>query len=135
CVGPGAAAAPPLDSLAPGRAGFDPVAGGHVCTKDSSGFGAVAPSRWAISGGPSGRGPGPSGPQACPSKEPYDGRIPGALRAAHPLHMPQGTLPLSGRVRVLVVDDNEGFRGSLAALLGGEDLEVVGQASNGIEAI
>jgi len=49
--------------------------------------------------------------------------------------MPQGTLPLSGRVRVLVVDDNDGFRGSLAALLGGEDLEVVGQASNGIEAI
>ena len=49
--------------------------------------------------------------------------------------MPQGTLPLSGRVRVLVVDDNEGFRGSLAALLGGEDLEVVGEASNGIEAI
>jgi len=49
--------------------------------------------------------------------------------------MPQGTLPLSGRVRVLVVDDNDGFRGSLAALLGGEDLEVVGEASNGIEAI
>ena len=49
--------------------------------------------------------------------------------------MPQGTLPLSGRVRVLVVDDNDGFRGSLAALLGSEDLEVVGEAASGIEAI
>jgi signal transduction histidine kinase len=38
-------------------------------------------------------------------------------------------------VRVLVVDDNDGFRESLAALLDGEDLEVVGQARSGAEAI
>jgi DNA-binding NarL/FixJ family response regulator/anti-sigma regulatory factor (Ser/Thr protein kinase) len=49
--------------------------------------------------------------------------------------MSAGTLPLSERLRVLVVDDNEGFRGSLAALLGAEDLDVVGEASNGAEAI
>jgi signal transduction histidine kinase len=49
--------------------------------------------------------------------------------------MSAGTLPLSERLRVLVVDDNEGFRGSLAALLGSEDFEVVGEASNGAEAI
>lgn len=39
------------------------------------------------------------------------------------------------RVRVLVVDDNEGFRDSLAMLLDGEDLEVVGQAADGQRAI
>ena len=49
--------------------------------------------------------------------------------------MSADTLPLSGRVRVLVVDDNDGFRGSLTALLCGEDLEVVGEAANGAEAI
>jgi DNA-binding NarL/FixJ family response regulator len=49
--------------------------------------------------------------------------------------MSAGTLPLSERVRVLVVDDNDGFRGSLTALLCGEDLEVVGEATNGAEAI
>lgn len=47
------------------------------------------------------------------------------------------TLPpgIPTRVRVLVVDDNDGFRESLAALLNGEDLEVVGQTSSGLEAI
>jgi DNA-binding NarL/FixJ family response regulator len=35
------------------------------------------------------------------------------------------------KVRVLVVDDNEGFRDSLAMLLHSEDLEVVGQAGDG----
>jgi len=49
--------------------------------------------------------------------------------------MSADTLPLSERLRVLVVDDNDGFRGSLSALLCGEDLEVVGEAANGAEAI
>jgi signal transduction histidine kinase len=39
------------------------------------------------------------------------------------------------RVRVVVVDDNDGFRESLAVLLHGEDLDVVGQASTGAEAL
>jgi len=56
-------------------------------------------------------------------------------RAEDPVRLSAGTLPLSERLRVLVVDDNEGFRGSLAALLCGEDLEVVGEAANGAEAI
>ena len=43
--------------------------------------------------------------------------------------------PAQLAVRVLVVDDNDGFRESLAALLDGEDLQVVGQASSGAEAI
>jgi signal transduction histidine kinase len=45
------------------------------------------------------------------------------------------TIPTSQRVRVLVVDDNEGFRESLTILLDSEDLEVVGQASSGHEAL
>jgi signal transduction histidine kinase len=45
------------------------------------------------------------------------------------------TLPTSQRVRVLVVDDNEGFRESLAVLLDGGELEVIGQASSGDEAL
>src|SRR5262245_18293157 len=47
------------------------------------------------------------------------------------------TLPLGapGRIRVLVVDDNDGFRESLVFLLNGEDLEVIGQARSGREAI
>jgi signal transduction histidine kinase len=47
------------------------------------------------------------------------------------------TAPLgaSERIRVLVVDDNDGFRESLVFLLSGEDLEVVGQARTGPEAI
>ena len=47
------------------------------------------------------------------------------------------TLPVGapGRIRVLVVDDNDGFRESLAFLLSGEDLEVIGQARSGTEAI
>ena len=47
------------------------------------------------------------------------------------------TAPLGAadRIRVLVVDDNDGFRESLAFLLSGEDLEVIGQASSGAEAI
>jgi DNA-binding NarL/FixJ family response regulator/anti-sigma regulatory factor (Ser/Thr protein kinase) len=47
------------------------------------------------------------------------------------------TIPLSApeRIRVLVVDDNDGFRESLVFLLNGEDLEVIGQARTGVEAI
>jgi signal transduction histidine kinase len=39
------------------------------------------------------------------------------------------------RVRVVVVDDNDGFRESLAVLLHGEDLDVIGQAATGAEAL
>jgi signal transduction histidine kinase len=49
------------------------------------------------------------------------------------------TLPTSrhhvDRVRILVVDDNDGFRESLTTLLDGNDLEVVAQASSGAEAL
>ena len=38
-------------------------------------------------------------------------------------------------IRVLVVDDNEGFRDSLAMLLDGDGLEVVGQAADGETAL
>ncbi len=38
-------------------------------------------------------------------------------------------------MRVLVVDDNQGFRESLLALLATEDLEVVGEASSGRESL
>ena len=60
--------------------------------------------------------------------------------AAHPSSMtvgfpPLGPLEVSDVVRVLVVDDNDGFRSSLAALLDGGDIQVVGQAASGPEAI
>jgi signal transduction histidine kinase len=42
---------------------------------------------------------------------------------------------LLSRVRVLVVDDNSGFRESLLALLDAGDLEVVGEAASGLEAL
>lgn len=47
------------------------------------------------------------------------------------------TLPLGvpSRVRVLVVDDNDGFRESLASLVDGEGMEIIGQACSGPEAI
>jgi len=46
------------------------------------------------------------------------------------------TLPATmPRVRVLLVDDNEGFRESLAMLLDTEEMTVVGQAPNGLEAL
>jgi DNA-binding NarL/FixJ family response regulator len=42
---------------------------------------------------------------------------------------------LDTKLRVLVVDDNEGFRDSLTMLLDGEDLQVVGQAGDGAHAL
>jgi len=42
---------------------------------------------------------------------------------------------LASRVRVLVVDDNAGFRDSLMALLDTDDLLIVGQAASGRDAI
>jgi signal transduction histidine kinase len=47
------------------------------------------------------------------------------------------TLPLGvpARIRVLVVDDNDGFRESLASLLDAGDLDVVGQAASGRQAL
>jgi len=42
---------------------------------------------------------------------------------------------LASRVRVLVVDDNAGFRDSLLALLDTDDLLIVGQAASGRDAI
>ncbi|MEO8476617.1 MAG: response regulator [Actinomycetota bacterium] len=48
---------------------------------------------------------------------------------------PVGPSPRSSEVRVLVVDDNAGFRESLVTLLGTSDLLVVGQAGNGTEAL
>jgi signal transduction histidine kinase len=56
------------------------------------------------------------------------------LRTAAPVP-PRANPNVPTRVRVLVVDDNDGFRDSLAALLDGEDLEVVGQAGSGDEAL
>lgn len=50
--------------------------------------------------------------------------------------MAQRSAPiLASRVRVLVVDDNAGFRDSLLALLDTDDLLVVGQAASGRDAI
>jgi signal transduction histidine kinase len=43
--------------------------------------------------------------------------------------------PELARVRVLLVDDNDGFRESLAMLLDTEEMVVVGQAQNGAQAV
>ena len=43
--------------------------------------------------------------------------------------------PIVSRVRVLLVDDNDGFRESLATLLDTEEMTVVGQAPNGARAL
>ena len=50
-------------------------------------------------------------------------------------HATLPTSQTSARVRILVVDDNEGFRESLTVLLAGDDLEVIGQAGSGNEAL
>src|SRR5438093_5069098 len=49
-----------------------------------------------------------------------------------PAPLPLGVPP---RIRVLVVDDNDGFRESLASLLDAGGLDVVGQASSGRQAL
>ncbi len=46
-----------------------------------------------------------------------------------------GTSPRTSEVRVLVVDDNAGFRESLVSLLDTGELHVVGQAADGAEAL
>jgi signal transduction histidine kinase len=75
---------------------------------------------------------GPVGSAAQkPAVGPYR-RAAGRLKLAS---MTRATLPTSHRVRILVVDDNEGFRESLAVLLQDADLEIVGEASSGAEAL
>jgi len=49
--------------------------------------------------------------------------------------LPSASAPPHPRIRVLVVDDNDGFRESLAALLHGGGVEVVGTAGSGPEAL
>jgi signal transduction histidine kinase len=56
------------------------------------------------------------------------------VRTAAPSPGPTGAVG-HGRVRILVVDDNDGFRDALATLLDGDDLEVVGRAGSGEEAL
>ena len=53
--------------------------------------------------------------------------------AASELRSPQPFPP--ARVRVMVVDDNDGFRDSLLALLDIDELEVIGEARTGAEAL
>ena len=75
-------------------------------------------------------------PTPLSPQEPDIGRIalPGIRADASQV---SATPPLGApeRIRVLVVDDNDGFRESLVFLLSGEDLEVIGQACSGTEAI
>ncbi len=89
----------------------------------------------ALEGG--GTGPrGLSGPPPCPPPEPDNGWIAsGGPDADAPQVSATAPLGASERIRVLVVDDNDGFRESLVFLLSGEDLEVIGQARTGPEAI
>src|SRR3954447_16104471 len=49
-----------------------------------------------------------------------------------PAPLPLGVPP---RIRVLVVDDNDGFRESLASLLDAGDFDVVGEAASGRQAL
>ncbi len=79
---------------------------------------------------------GPSGPHPHPPGEPHIGWIARTCRTTDASEV-SATAPLGAadRIRVLVVDDNDGFRESLVFLLSGEDLEVIGQARSGPEAI
>src|SRR6478736_4909144 len=79
---------------------------------------------------------GLSSPRPCPPPEPGIGWIaPGGPGADAPQVSATAPLGASERIRVLVVDDNDGFRESLVFLLSGEDLEVIGQARTGPEAV
>src|SRR5262245_13523413 len=79
---------------------------------------------------------GLSDPRPCPPPEPGIGWIaPGGRGADAPQVSATAPLGASERIRVLVVDDNDGFRESLVFLLSGEDLEVIGQARTGPEAV
>jgi signal transduction histidine kinase len=72
----------------------------------------------------------------CPPSEPHIGWITAGCSCTDASGV-SATAPLGAvqPIRVLVVDDNDGFRESLAFLLAGEDLEVIGQACSGAEAI
>src|SRR4029078_6052609 len=109
--------------VAPHRSSGGP--GGHICTEHTSGHARI----WE--GGPCGL----SGPHPCPLPEPGIGWIAaGDPPADAPERSATAPLCTSARIRVLVVDDNDGFRESLVFLLSGEDLEVIGQARTGPEA-
>ena len=81
---------------------------------------------------------GASHPSSVPHGEPCVRRM-GAVGPIPTLPVCPCTSPRSARprrpVRVLVVDDNEGFRESLVMLLDTEELHVVGQGSDGEEAM
>jgi signal transduction histidine kinase len=103
--------------------------GGHISVEHTSG---PAGSSEARPAGPSGL----SGPHRCHPPEPGIGWIaPGERGADAPDVSATAPLGASERIRVLVVDDNDGFRESLVFLLSGEDLEVIGQARTGPEAV
>ena len=96
--------------------------GGQICTEDTS---RAAPNRGAEL--PQTEPCGSSGGHGRP-EEPGISRI--TLGPKHADACPvSATHPLGAaeRIRVLVVDDNDGFRESLVFLLSGEDLEVVGR--------
>ena len=70
---------------------------------------------------------GPSGRPIHPPGEPHIGWIAaGGSRTDASEVSATAPLGAADRIRVLVVDDNDGFRESLAFLLSGENLEVIG---------
>ena len=110
--------------VAPHRSSGGPR--GHIWIEHTSGRGRTG------EGSPCGL----CSPRPCPPYEPGIGWIAACERGADAPEV-SATAPLgaSERIRVLVVDDNDGFRESLVFLLSGEDLEVIGQARTGPEAV